>query len=401
MTRITEVDGHSLYAPSRMARIIKCPGSVQLRLKLIEELGPGAQNAAAKEGTYMHSLMEEILVEDPLSHYSILENMRIGKELTTDQYSLLTQCIDYLHSQVDLVKASYFAIEAKVGLPGDKIWGTLDFGVLIGNEIHIFDWKFGAHHVEVEENVQLMIYMDGFLCYLVDRGLILSTNLGDYKLHIHIVQPKVKNFKSWSPAIDQLIKLRDQANYAVVESQHTPPLLNPGTEQCMWCEAAGICEPHRDYLANRVSGEFEQFATGRTGVASVEDLATLYSKGDVMNHGLKSVKNYLYGKLLKGEAVPGYKLVQGKSRLAWNKDKLDGLLEFLTKRGLDLDDIYETVLKSPSAIMKLLPNREGFDEFVTQNFYPAMAREESNKPAIEAPGSVQAAFADFADTEDE
>lgn len=401
MTRITEVDGHSLYAPSRMARIIKCPGSVQLRLKLIEELGPGAQNAAAKEGTYMHSLMEEILAEDPLSHYSILENMSIGKELTADQCSLLTQCIDYLHGQVDLAKASYFVIEAKVGLPGDKIWGTLDFGVLIGNEIHIFDWKFGAHHVEVEENVQLMIYMDGFLWYLFEHSLIDHPPFGHYKLIMHIVQPKIKNFKSWSPNIDQILHLRADAIRAITASKQEPPLLNPGTEQCMWCEAAGICEPHRDYLTNKVSNEFEQFATGRTGVASVEDLAALYSKGDVMNHGLKSVKNYLYGKLLKGEVVPGYKLVQGKSRLAWNKDKLDGLLEFLTKRGLDLDDIYETVLKSPSAIMKLLPNREGFDEFVTQNFYPAMAQEESNKPAIEAPGSVQAAFADFADTEDE
>lgn len=149
---------HSEYSPSRLHRIMECPGSVRL-IKANNISGTPSQYAL--QGTKLHEYTHKYLTGD---HKYI-------QELDKDEKFLVEECVDYFENVIrskhtHSIQAHYEnVVSLKLwGIP--EIWGTSDASIIDLTAMHvdIFDWKFGSGiQVFAKENPQQIAYAAGVI----------------------------------------------------------------------------------------------------------------------------------------------------------------------------------------------------------------------------------------------
>jgi hypothetical protein len=96
----------------------------------------------------------------------------------------------------------------------------------------------------------------------------------------------------------------------------------------------------------------DDFDTVVPETADDEDLTRVMANADLIESWVKAVRAEVERRLLAGQQVPGYKLVQGKKgNRAWTKaEDAEALLKAL---GLKSDRMYDYKLASPTSLEKL------------------------------------------------
>ena len=223
---------HSNYSPSRLSRIIKCPGSVGLidSLMITKTISESKPSSYAAHGTMLHKALEKC--------YSDSATL---KSLDNDDKFLVTECMDYLQILITSLGHHNFMVksESRVGLDAwgiPDVWGTLDYRIIdpIKRHIDIIDWKFGAGvPVYSKENPQLLAYAAG----AVGWPTTIQT------ITLHVVQPAIENTSSWTLTINELYEwVHGTLAIAINKCSGDIEEFNPGIEQCRWCEAQNHCE---------------------------------------------------------------------------------------------------------------------------------------------------------------
>jgi hypothetical protein len=374
---------HSYWSASKFESLMLCPGKI-----VLEDGAPDNTNAYAAEGTAAHQVLTWALEQDrPASAYigrRIYLDSR-GKvcerdceaaftfEVTADMAEHVQTCIDYcldlkgddgvLFADIRVNYSTYLDVAENTA------WGTADVIIARGDELIVVDFKYGRGvEVDAESNPQMSLYGLGAL--QAYQGLVADFT----RVRMAISQPRVKKAPSeWDCSVEELEAWgRSTARSAVgscitAAEMHGKPVdweatfLRPAEKACKFCKAKATCPALRNEVASAAfditPASPDDFAeavlpfTGYTHTAA-EWIAASLTKVDMIEDWCKSIRAEAERRLLAGDNVPGYKLVQGKKgNRQWADAKVAE--ETLKAMRVKLEDMYDLKLISPTSADKL------------------------------------------------
>lgn len=385
---------HALLSPSSAKKWLNCPAALACEFGLPNESGQAAVN-----GTVMHLVAETVLnrvikgedvradtykgvyaLNEGKGPIKALVKPEKGAVLITDDFlSQVNKYVDYCRPIIDA--AALVEVESRVNLtrvlhPGVELngeplqtFGTADLVALLPSyhkalnqefvlateddgtayTLIVGDLKTGRHKVLAKENKQMMLYALGLL--RVYKRLYDIT-----AVRLVIFQPYAGGADEWDTtpeALEQFGKFaQGRALKAIDAFQRgkkglTPADFRPGNEACQWCRFSEKCSAKSRAIKET---DPQDGACDLETEMSLDQLKTEYDKLPLMRQHIADIEKAMYAALMRGEAVGGLKLVEGKmgNRTWADADKV----EQVTNDHWGL--IHKEVLLSPTEAEKSL-----------------------------------------------
>jgi hypothetical protein len=355
---------HALYAPSKMQRIMACPGSVALEATL-----PDRSSSYADEGSAAHELAARAFRHKREPHFFLGEIIFIGDR----QFKVDQDMADHVKTYMDAVKAyaqsGILEIEQRapfgylVGVPNEKAFGTTDARALLiaQSELQVHDLKYGmGEQVYAEGNEQMATYA---LCALGEYDL--AYDIRRIRMVIH--QPRLNWVDEWVIDVEELYDFRDRLRevLANLESGETDLPLVPGPKQCRFCKGSqqGACPALAAETRALVSGgvatadDFSDLTAVMLSEVSDLQLGGAMDKVGMIEAFCKGVRAEVEHRLLIGQPVSspdgGYKIVAGRRG---DREWDDAAQVETTMRAMRLkhEEMFAYKLKGPAPMEKLL-----------------------------------------------
>ena len=411
---------HSYWSASKFESLMLCPGKI-----VLEDGAPDNTNAYAAEGTAAHQVLTWALQEErpaaayigrlihldsrgkPCDPFAATYTYQVDEEIAEHVQVCVDYCLDLKGDDGVLFADIVVNYSSYLGVDTDTAWGTADVIIARGNELIVVDFKYGRGvEVDAERNPQMSLYGLGAL--QAYQGLVADFE----RVRMAISQPRVKKAPSeWDCSVDELEAWgRSTARSAVATCVNANSMfrnssgvdkweetfLRPAEKACKFCKAKATCPA----LRNEVAQTFSAPAATPDEFVDLEPLqpsahrdefwiAACLSKVDLIEDWCKAVRAEAERRLLKGDNVPGYKLVQGKkgARQWANAKEAE---ETLKSMRVKLEDMYDMKLISPTTAEKLhkagtigprqWPKLQGL---ITQNEgKPHVAPESDSRPAL-------------------
>lgn len=379
------MSGHAKLSPSSAARWMTCPGSVTLSEGIKD-----VSSSNASEGTMMHAFAAKCLTSN-LDAWSFVgtKDEETGLVLNNSQAKDVQFYVDHV---VEILDATGGALYVEQSLPigwltGEEgAHGTADAVIATPDELIIVDAKFGFRDVEAEQNPQLMIYAAAAWDEL-------KVAYDFQRVRVVISQPRLLAKPEFSFSMDELQMFMAEVAFCAELTRQQVDVYVPSEKGCQWCRAKAICP------ALRVS-VMDDFDTVVPETAHEDDLARVMANASLIEGWVKAVRAEVERRLLAGEPVPGYKLVQGKkgNRMWANADEAEATLKSMR---IKHDQMYDYKLASPTTIEKLAKAEEigprqwtKIQTLITQSDgQPSVAPASDKRPAL----VTSAAASDFDD----
>lgn len=398
---------HSKWSASGFEQCMLCPGSHVLQMG-----APRTSSKYADWGTDAHDLAAECLEQGKNASDHLGRVMPLGNVVDDEMVECVQTYIDYVRDVAG--DDGHVVVETRVNyssyldVPEDEAWGTADAIVFKGDELIVVDLKTGMGvEVSAEKNPQMSLYALGAL--QAYQGLVADFD----RVRMAIVQPRIKRAPSeWDCSVEELEAWgRSTARSAVascmlaaqtrVDEAWQETFLRPGEKQCKFCKAKATCPALRNEVAVTITNvspapaspeEFDGLEIVDAipvSTADAEWLAAALAKVDLIEDWCKAVRAEAERRLLAGELVPGWKLVQGKKGARqWQDAKVAE--ETLKAMRVKLEDMYELKLISPTTAEKL--HKAGtigprqwsrLQDLIVQNEgKPHVAPESDSRPAL-------------------
>ena len=231
-------------------------------------------------------------------------------------------------------------------------YGTVDAAIKYQTHLDVVDFKYGFNKVEAKNNTQMLLYAIGML----NTGFEYHDEYEVKTITLHIAQPRINNFDTWSLTIEEL---EEWIKYFQIQSIRALTLtdeFNPSTINCKYCKAKKHCPALTSFVNDRSTELKQKMNNGTLFVKSQDkkkDLDNDFIKKVLDNSAL--IKQYLEfiedaarEKLIYGEEIEGYKVVRTMSRRKLNKDAEEDLYNDYG------DKVYQKSLLSLGALEKIL-----------------------------------------------
>lgn len=372
-------EAHSKFSASNAEGWIACAGRIVLTRGL-----KGRSSIDAAKGTVVHKLIEEAMRDglDPRTRFDerfeidgfkvdVDETLVGNAEWALRHIAEITAGCDIVLPETQVNYAHWIQV------PKDDGWGTSDvIAVHVEHrELITIDYKNGRKPVSPVDNPQMMLYSGGALSRYEDvvdidtvRMVILQPDAGAPKEHVI----SVDELKAWllgrarSAAASALTaeRLYPDAADGALPADWIETFLSPGSAQCQWCKAKATCPALRSQVLEAVTkhapaspDEFEDLtipskAHITTAASDPQWLGKLMDRLDMIEDWCKAVRSETERRLLAGEQIPGYKIVEGKlGNRAWS-DKA-AAEEMLKSFRLKTEEMYDLTLISPTSAEKL------------------------------------------------
>lgn len=237
---------HAQYSPSAAERWVNCPASIRLSIGI-----PNIESEAARSGTNEHSLLERMLLDEPLDK-KFKEEISFNDDMLY-KVSRAYTCVKGILSMEPINHDNVtFEVEVKSDLShivDADFWGTSD--VSIAEEfgrLHVIDYKGGKKAVKAENNYQGAAYVLG----IADKY---DYNFSGYKFSI--IQPENKKLiDSWSFDFETLMNYKKIFRSAIASSKKQNAPLHEGS-WCWFCPASKTCPLKMETRLNEAMNYFE------------------------------------------------------------------------------------------------------------------------------------------------
>ena len=341
---------HAKLSPSGAHRWMACPGSVGL-----EAAFPDQSSAYAAEGTLAHTLASEHLDGSGLH-----PSQRIGEVHEVDGFTFTVDAAmaDYVDNYCRLVReyadGGLLLVEQRVPIEhvtGETgATGTSDAIIVDTTKrtLYVVDLKYGMGvKVDAGDNPQLMMYALG--------AMEQCDQLGEFdQVCMVIHQPRLNHVSEhWIYVGDLWAFKRRAAEAAELTRQPDAPLV-PGEKQCRFCKAKATCPALRAEVTEVVSGSatLDEFLVPDVTTGD-NYLSVAMSKVGLVEDWCKAVRAEVERRLLAGQTVDGFKLVEGRrGNRKWSSDaEVEALFKSFRLRQ---DEMYDYSLISPTKAEKLL-----------------------------------------------
>lgn len=432
METVTEKT-HAELSPSGASRWMRCPGSV-----VLERGRPNRPSIHAAWGTAAHEVADLCL--RPYADKTAAEPLDaegfVGRKFQIDGFDVevdmeMADCVNTYLSHIQALIAvecgdilypeqrldiSFLTGEAGAAGTSDAIGITR-----AGRTLVVADLK-GGRGVRVDADTeQLHMYAAAAL-----REYDLLYPIEDVLLVI--IQPRLGHVDEYRITVDELRAFEENvrvATHAVREADRLNALgetveLQPGEKQCRFCKAKAICPSLRGEveasIAKTAPADRDDFAdlslpkqvAAATGAAvmqatNADKLAEAMRAAPLIEAWLKDVRAETERRLLDGQPVAGFKLVEGRQgNRSWADP--DAAAEALKKARLKADQVYDKSVISVAAAEKLLkPDPKKWAKIAPliderAEGKPSVAPESDKRPAW-TPAAVADDFGDLtADT---
>lgn len=367
---------HAKLSASGSSKWINCPGSVEAESKIPYN---NKQSIYAEEGTIAHELADRCLKAN------VDTSTFIGKAISVESYGkVLSKVIDkemgkFVQEYLDYVR-SYKTCNSRV-YTEDKVdfsnivrdgFGTLDCAILDYDTgiCHIFDLKYGQGvEVSAIENTQGQLYALGLYNELGYLDIIKN-------FVIHIVQPRKYNFSSWEISIDNLNKFGEFVKEKAEEALAPGAKRIAGYKQCEFCAAKASCSALDKFTQEIISLDFDNLDKANSESITDERVKLILDNKKLIELFLSAVENKTFERLVAGEKIIGYKIVEGKSNRKWTDDAEAKLIEKLG------DEAFEKSLIGITAAEKKLNRKEVNDLTYKPAGKLTLASESDKRPAV-------------------
>lgn len=351
---------------------MRCYGKLAM-----EKPFPNTSSAYADEGTAAHEVAQMCLEQgqdaSAFAGRIITVARGEGAQRTERKFTVDEEMVEHVQRYVDIVRGlgGELMVEQRVDFSRwigvDDSFGTSDAVVIWPEqrEVAIVDLKYGRGvAVSAEENEQAQLYA----CGTLDLLALAYDVEDDWTVRLMIVQPRIGNVSEWTLTVAQLKDFAARASVAARHAMHqyegkAEPKLTPGEKQCRFCRAKATCPALAAEVAETVhdgSGPADLSDFADLTVAAPSDLALLsgdllgdrMAKVDQIEQWCKAVRAETERRLLAGQEVPGFKLVQGKrGARAWvNPEQAE---EALKAMRLKTEQMYDMKIISPTSAEKL------------------------------------------------
>ena len=369
------MSAHAQLSPSSAVRWMTCPGSV----RMCEGI-PDTSSDASLEGTMMHTVSSHCLTRGTdAAGYVGVTDPETGLILEVEQAQAVQTYVDTVRG---IVKATggKLLVEQRLSIwhmTGEEdAHGTADAVILTMDELIVIDAKFGRGvAVDAEENPQLMMYA---AAAYVEHELAY-----DFKrVRMMIVQPRLNAMPEWTIPVTELNEFMEEVQVSAELTRQPDAPLVVSAKGCQWCRAKATCPA----ITNQIMDDFDDVVPE---TADERDLARIMANADMIEKWVKAVRAEVERRLLAGEPVPGYKLVQGKKGNRQWADP-DAAEETLKSMRIKHDQMYDYKLASPTSIEKLAKAGDvgprqwtKIQTLITQSEgQPSVAPESDKRPAL-------------------
>ena len=444
-------DAHSsIVGGSSAARILGCPGSVDLLAKIPDSV-KNASSKYADEGTGLHEVMAYLVGGDhDLSDGKVrahVDNLFVRYNLDEERmYDAVIPALrafnEYLDELYDEAEAAGFTdaeltilVEQRVAFPGiEGAFGTADIVIKTPVRSAVWDWKFGAGKLVKASyyvggvglgNEQLMFYAAA----TKHTHPHMFEERGDWVISLVICQPRIGDGEpnKFDVDIDGLKDYVEELTEAVsLARSGIGPKARPGPgayDYCYFSSCKSICPLHlsgaeaaaeigNKLLKLKLGASTQKHVTEAdmeiTPPGAVEPQHISYGEAMAMLLDLKAALEPLLNGVAgdaqtfmeAGGTVPGYKLVAKKAGWdIWEDEK--GADQFLGRRGVSVEDrrVVKTITPAKArSALKALGDEKGV-KLLAKYVRPGvssghtLAAEDDARPAIETTASAIGALA--------
>lgn len=368
---------HGLLSPSAAHRWLKCPPSARL-----EETIPNEESSTyAEEGTLAHHMAwakvfykyKDVMSEE--EYKNVLKNDRGNKLHTPEMDDATDRYLEIIDRQVNKYKNKpnvFPEVRVKFSDLDPGCFGTADCIIVGSSKITVIDLKYGKGiYVEAKNNYQLLLYAIG----AVEQYKAIY----DIKaIDMIIVQPRISKDPSvWSLTREELEDKKREIEPLMMQAIEGKGEYNAG-DWCRWCKAKATCKKHLEWIFR---------PTERKDPATIppEELGKYIQQAEELSAWLSDVKDYATKQLIKGQKVPGYKLVAGRSLRRWIDT--DKAFKTIVDKGLTKEELLYTRQPLSVAQVEKLLGKKTFKEISgelveTPEGKPTLVPESDNRPAI-------------------
>ena len=344
---------HARYMrPSSAPTWIPCPAAPVVTANLPEQA-----TQYTIEGQQAHALAADALNDSPTRPDVIGELKAQG----VDTDAVLMEIDPYIQyvRQHSSDAGDQLYIEEELSLSDvtgeEGAFGTSDAVIIRADgTLIIADLKYGKGvKVEADHNWQL-------LCYAVAAYNAYSAFEDITSVTLAIIQPRLDHVSEWTLTVEELEgyaadiqeagrRVLDNLKRDLSELEY-----HPTPEGCRWCRMKGNCLA-LSRACLRVGGA-ELLASDAVRSSKYcldpEDVAKVLDALPQIQTWLDAVKDYAESRLLKGETIPGYKLVAGRAGArSWDGDKADAVM---LKAKVKADYRYTKKVITPAQAEKLM-----------------------------------------------
>jgi hypothetical protein len=361
---------HATFGSSTAKRTNHCPAWVELSQGV-----PRRESQAAQDGTLIHNLCENMLLEANYSPPADTDPDLIDKA-------------DALMDAVDATMNKYHVTEYEPEIRchvSDDVFGTLDFIGMNDAGLAIFgDIKSGQGvQVEAENNDQLLFAAWAALQTPAVRDLV-----GGCEQYLGVIwQPDRAGHvqtKEWAFTVADVQAWGDKHLDQIAKARKGGQTPTPG-DHCAFCPAAFKCPAKTGDALRAMQLDPNDLQILATSMDMVEDLKAW----------CRDVEKAAYAALEVGQPVAGWKLVASRATRKWADEK--AAIEVLRKKLGGLKQITTTKLLGLGAIEKLV-KAKGVDIdidalCVKESTGTTLAPESDKRPAVLSAETFAAALA--------
>lgn len=381
---------HALLSASKAEQWINCPPSARL-----QEGVPDKRSEYADQGTAAHEYAE-MLLRRRLTILKSSERKKLDKQIeefkATNQYydaEMESAITDY----VEIVEERYLAAKSRskdaIVLLEERLdfshlvpegFGTGDVILIADGVMEVIDLKYGKGvPVSAVGNPQMRLYALGAL-----EGF--GWMYGIDEVQMTIVQPRLDSISTDSISVESLEEWGETIVKPAAELAWKGEGEFKAGGHCRWCKVKATCRARADENMKALAYEFQDPA-----LLSLEEIGQILHIAEQLQAWAKDVQEYAQEQALKGEKVPGWKLVEGRS-VRKITDEL-ALLEILDREGFPKDSITETKLLGISKLEKVVGKKQlaeiAGDLIVKPPGKPVLVLETDKRPEL---NSVESDF---------